>query len=57
MTVEQLITMIRSRVEFLGRLRETAVQQGDVTRVNELDVEKSETEATLTKLLTLVPNV
>jgi hypothetical protein len=54
MTVDQLITMLKSRIEFLGKLRETAVQQGDVNRVNELDTEKSETEATLTKLLTLV---
>jgi len=54
MTIEQLIAMLKSRVEFLGRLRETAVQQGDVTRVNELDVEKSETQETLNKLLTLV---
>jgi hypothetical protein len=54
MTLEQLITMLKSRIEFLGRLRETAAQQGDVTRVNELDAEKSETENTLTKLQTLV---
>ena len=53
MTVEQLIKMLKSRIEFLGRLRETAVQQGDITRVNELDVEKATTQETLTKLLSL----
>jgi hypothetical protein len=54
MTVEQLIAMLRSRVEFLNRLSETAAHQGDVTRVNELSAEKEQTQLTLDRLLTLV---
>lgn len=54
MTVEQLIVMLRSRVEFLNRLIETATHQGDVSRVNELSADKEQTQLTLDRLLTLV---
>ncbi len=54
MSVEQLITMCRSRLAHLSQLRTSAVSLGDVEQVADIDNKIDETQTTLNQLLTLV---
>jgi hypothetical protein len=54
MSLDEIIMVVGNRLETLRSQRTLAVTQGDLTRVAALDAEVSETEATLTKLRTLL---
>jgi hypothetical protein len=53
MTIVELITMARARLEHLSRQRETAVLVGDLAQLQRIDADVAETQTTLNQLLTL----
>ncbi len=54
MTVEKLIEMATRRIAYLNEAKVSAERIGDVDAVTRIDTDIAETEATLTKLQTLV---
>jgi hypothetical protein len=54
MTIQQLIEMANRRIAYLGQARLSAERIGDVDAVTRIDTDIAETEATLTKLQTLL---
>ena len=53
MSVQELIDILRRRLVYLGQLRSSAVQLGDVQQTEQIDAELAATQATLNTLLTL----
>ena len=53
MTIPELINVAQARLEYLAKQRETAVRCGDAVQIAQIDSEMSETQETLTKLLTI----
>lgn len=51
MTIEELIQILRNRLEHNARMREQAVSRGDVDAVNNYDSDTATTQATLNTLL------
>jgi hypothetical protein len=54
MTLAELITIIRNRLNTLDQQRGQAVSAGDLARVTAIDADMAETQATLDALNTLV---
>jgi hypothetical protein len=54
MTIPQLIELTQNRLNNLKTSRQSAWVAGDVELINNLDVQIAETEASLSKLKTLV---
>lgn len=53
MTVQEIIAMCERKIANLHSVRGAAVALGDIAQVSRLDVEISETQATLNQLRTL----
>lgn len=53
MTIQELIRLASNRLAALNGARATAVATGDVSRLEALDADISETQTTLNKLNTL----
>ena len=53
MTIAQLITLAANRLTMLNNARATAVSLGHIDRLDALDADIAETQATLNQLLTL----
>jgi hypothetical protein len=53
MTIQELILLASNRLAALNTARSTAVGVGNVQRLNDIDAEITETQATLDKLNTL----
>lgn len=56
MTIQELISLSKARINYLNVLRTSAVASGDVTQLTIIDNELSQTQETLNYLLQIQTN-
>jgi hypothetical protein len=56
MTIQELISLSKARINYLNVLRTSAVASGDVTQITNIDNELAETQKTLNYLLQVQTN-
>jgi hypothetical protein len=57
MTIQELISLSKTRINYLNVLRTSAVASGDVTQLTIIDNELSQTQETLNYLLQIQTNI
>lgn len=57
MTIQELISLSKARINYLNVLRTSAVASGDVTQLTIIDNELSQTQETLNYLLQIQTNI
>jgi hypothetical protein len=57
MTIQELISLSKARINYLNVLRTAAVASGDVTQLTIIDNELSQTQETLNYLLQIQTNI
>ena len=57
MTIQELISLSKAKINYLNVLRTSAVASGDVTQLTIIDNELSQTQETLNYLLQIQTNI